>query len=265
MNKKFLYKLGIIFILLKTTFVITYFLLTRHMSVETYSAQEIEELISKIKSSEVIATINKDTKIYSDNELKNLIGTIPINEEVEILQDRSKNVYLVKSNNLKLKGWVAGENLDIPENEATNEEKLTNKEIEIFINTIGLQSETNFLVWVDIDRQLTYILTGKYENWKLSKTFVCATGLNESPTTRGIFKISDKGEWFYSERLESGAKYWVRFNGSYLFHSVAMDKNQQVIDGVLGVRRSSGCVRMGIEDIKWFYENIPTGTTVFIN
>jgi len=59
--------------------------------------------------------------------------------------------------------------------------------------------------------------------------------------------------------------YYVRFNGSYLFHSIAMDKDKNVIDGVLGQRRSSGCIRMSLDDSKWFFENIPEKSRVFIN
>ena len=58
--------------------------------------------------------------------------------------------------------------------------------------------------------------------------------------------------------------YWSRFNGSYLFHSVAMDKDKNITDNILGKRRSSGCVRMSVDDAKWFFENIEAGTKVWI-
>lgn len=228
-------------------------------------AQDIDSIKEKIIPSPVIATINKDTKIYLDKDLTKIIKPVTKDTKVEILQDKSEKIYYVKNDELKVKGWVKREDLDIPETPKASTDYLSDIELETYVNNLGLDSETNYLVFTDIYRQLTYIFKGKVENWKLIKTIPCSTGKNTSPTTRGIFKIKDKGEWFYSERLGSGAKYWIRFNGSYLYHSVAMDKDKNIIDNTIGERCSNGCVRMSVEDIKWLYDNLESGTTVFIN
>lgn len=228
-------------------------------------AENIEDIKNKFIPSPVIAKINQDCDIFLDMELKNFIKKIQKGSEVEILEDRGTIIYFIKSNEHKIKGWVKKDFLDIPETPKSNKDQLKSKEIEIFINDMGLSSKTDYLVFTDIYRQLTYILKGKYEDWNLIKTFPCSTGLNVSPTTRGIFEIKERGDWFYSERFNSGAMYWVRFNGSYLFHSITMDKDKNIKDNIIGERRSSGCVRMNLDDIKWFYDNIPKGTTVFIN
>lgn len=219
----------------------------------------------EIKSSPVFAITKDLCEVYYNLDMKNSITTINKGEYVEILEDKGEEKYLIKSSKNNLKGWVFAKFLDIPKTPNTNKNKLKNYEIENYINENGFDSKTNHLVFTDIDRQLTYILKGKLNNWKLEKIIVCATGKNTSPTTRGTFFIKDKGEWFYSERLKSGAKYWVRFNNCYLFHSIPMDKNKNILDNRLGERCSSGCIRMSLEDIKWFYDNIEYGTTVFIN
>ncbi|WP_317366297.1 L,D-transpeptidase [uncultured Tyzzerella sp.] len=228
-------------------------------------AKDIHSIQQKIIPSPVIATISKDCNVYLDKELKNVITTIKKDTNVEILQDKTKKIYCVKNEQLNIQGWVKREDLYIPETPLASKEYLKDIELEAYVNYLGLDSKTEYLIFTDIYRQLTYIFKGKCENWKIIKTIPCATGLNESPTTRGIFKISDKGNWFYSERLGSGAMYWLRFNGSYLYHSVAMDKNKNIIDNTIGQRCSSGCVRMSIDDIKWVYDNIEQGTTVYIN
>lgn len=233
---------------------------------QSYSKEQVQQIKDKVKKSVVLATIKKDCEVFIDENMNKVIDTIKKGERVEILKDKTTKIYLIKSEKLKLKGWVKAENLNIDADPLTNYNTLSDIEIEIFANSnADFISSTNYFVWTDIDRQLTYIFKGKKHNWRLIKTIVCATGLNKSPTTKGFFKIGDRGKWFFSERLESGAMFWVRFNNSYLFHSVAMDKNKNVIDNVVGERRSSGCVRMTLEDIQWFYNNIPYGTTVFIN
>lgn len=217
----------------------------------------------EINPSPVYGDIKEGAVLYDGCEGGSVIYRPNEGEEAEILKDRGTQWYYVKVGGRK--GWIQGDYLCIPVDPETNDTELSEEKIEEYINSGEYISASDMYVWVDIDRQRIYVLKGKNSDWKLEKVIVCATGKNESPTTRGYYQIQDRGKWFYSERLGSGAMYWVRFNGSYLFHSVAMDKNKEVTDGVLGERRSSGCVRMSVEDAEWFYENIEYGTGVWIN
>lgn len=213
-----------------------------------------------IKPSPVYADVPDGTVLY-DNIDGNVVNVILSGGKVEILEDRSAVWYRVRYKNRL--GWVKGQALKIPADRQTNTAELSPTVIIDYANN-SFESSTPHYVWVDIDRQRIYVLKGRKGNWNIEKTIICATGVNKTPTTRGTYEISDRGQWFYSDRLKSGAMYWVRFNGSYLFHSVAMDKNRNITDNVLGERRSSGCVRMSIEDAGWFFENIEQGTKVWI-
>ncbi len=213
-----------------------------------------------IKSSEVIAQVPKGAVLYDNIEGKAMEELLS-GEKVEILKDRNAQWYYVKYRDKK--GWIKAAALDIPADKNTNTAVLSDSVIIEFADR-ELKSRTNRFVWVDIDRQRVYVLKGENGSWNVERRIVCATGKNVTPTIRGLFETGDKGEWFYSERLKSGAMYWVRFEGSYLFHSVAMDKDRKITDGVLGERRSSGCVRMSVSDAKWFYDNIETGTGVWV-
>ncbi|KLJ94963.1 hypothetical protein WB05_04275 [Streptococcus agalactiae] len=92
----------------------------------------------------------------------------------------------------------------------------------------------------------------------------------ESPTPKGTFVIEpERGDFFYNASSKEGAYYWVSFkeHGIYLFHSVPTDQQGNEIPEEakqLGKAASHGCVRMSRADAKWFYENIPQGTTVTI-
>ncbi|MDO4299767.1 MAG: L,D-transpeptidase family protein [Clostridia bacterium] len=215
---------------------------------------------SVIRPSAVFAAVPQGAVLY-DNVDGNAVNLILSGEKVEILKDRNEKWYYVRYKNRL--GWVKNTALSIPPDMSTNTSKLSDKVILDYANS-SLESKTSHFVWVDIDRQRVYILKGENGKRSIEKRIVCATGHNTSPTVRGLFEISDRGKWFYSERLGSGAMYWVRFNGSYLFHSVAMDKDKKITDDVLGRKRSSGCVRMSVEDAEWFFNNIETGTGVWI-
>ncbi len=220
-----------------------------------------EDMIpSFINSSAVYAGVPKGAVVYESIDGKP-IDMILSGAKVEILKDRGAKWYYVRFKN-KL-GWVKAQTLDIPHDRPADTSVLSNNIIENYANN-NIASETRHYVWVDIERQRVYVLKGEKGSWKVEKRITCASGSNKSPTTRGHFKISERGTWFYSERLGSGAMYWVRFNGSYLFHSVAMDRDRNITDPVLGQKHSSGCVRMSVEDAKWFFENIEEKTPVWI-
>jgi hypothetical protein len=132
------------------------------------------------------------------------------------------------------------------------------------------QGKASYSVLVSIADQRTYV----YEGGRLVRSMSCSTGLldGDNDTPLGDFIIdengSKRGQWFYSEKYKEGAKYWVGFiGGTYLFHSIPMDKNGQVIEAEarkLGKPASHGCVRLSVEDARWFYSTIPSGTRLRI-
>ncbi len=253
--------LGAITVAIVGTFCLADRDMTENTEATEYKAKPKE---NKVISSPVYATIKYNGVLYEEENLKKPVDYLKTGDKVEILKDKTRKIYYIKHGGRL--GWTEAQILNIPPDPPTLNNPLTDLEIEEYALSMRFKSDTSYFVWVDIARQKTYIL--RYDDkgvLRLERTVTCATGKNESPTTRGCFTISDRGESFYNDRLQSGAKYWVRFNGSYLFHSVALNKDGTVKDPVLGMRRSDGCVRMSMEDIKWFYDNIPQGTAVRVN
>jgi lipoprotein-anchoring transpeptidase ErfK/SrfK len=125
-------------------------------------------------------------------------------------------------------------------------------------------------LWLDVDisDQRVYVKRGNATIYAM----VISSGMEPTHATpRGTFYIEpERGDWFYSQKYQEGARYWVSFKGHgiYLFHSVVMDANQQVIESEarkLGAPASHGCLRMTVADARWIYEKIPTGTKVVIH
>lgn len=219
---------------------------------------------SLVKPHIVMAEVQSDTKLYSQpSSGAEKLADVSVGEKVEILQDKTAKWYLVKFKDME--GWLPYSVLNIPPDSPVNTKLLNREDLEGFANYNEFESETEYFIWVDIDRQHTYVFKGSKDNWKIERVMPCATGCNKSPTTRGLFSIADRGEWFYADQFQSGAKNWVRFNGTYLFHSVAMDRHKNVKEPELGERITSGCVRLSVEDSRWIYENMPEGTAVWVN
>lgn len=125
-------------------------------------------------------------------------------------------------------------------------------------------------VWIDVslNAQRVYIKKGATTVY----TMVMSSGVDPTHSSpKGTFYVEpERGTWFFSEKYQEGAKYWVSWKGHgiYLFHSAVMDRSQQVIwpeAAKLGTKASHGCFRLTVADAKWIYEQIPTGTKVVVH
>ena|GEM_PF-480201 len=230
------------------------------------SEMDIQSIFSMVTPATVYGNITRTTPYYSTYaSSRKKLGSLEKGQRVEILRDRAREWYMVRDESGKKEGWIPAGSISIPQDPETVTHRMTEKQVEMYVNAMQFSSSTDYFIWVDINRQVVHVFKGKKGEWKLIRTMDCATGRNDSPTTRGLFRIAERGTFFFDEKKGQGAQYWVRFNGPYLFHSVVVDKNKRVIDPTLGKRASEGCVRLSLENSKWLYDTIPSGTSVFVN
>ncbi len=114
---------------------------------------------------------------------------------------------------------------------------------------------------VSIEDQIISIF---YDN-QLIREIVCSTGKEWYDTPKGRFLIGKRGHSFGSSTYT--CYNWVRFNNNFLFHSVLFNKDGTINEWEyrkLGTPASHGCIRMPLDDSKWFYDNITEGTLVTI-
>lgn len=134
---------------------------------------------------------------------------------------------------------------------------------ENIVNNTESISNTNNYIYVSLEEQRVFIFNGTNHNWKLINVFSCASGKAETPTITGHFFVGVKGLYF-----KSGAavycRYFSQISGNYLFHSILYDKNGNILDSELGAVASHGCIRLALDNAKYIYNNIPTGSGVWI-
>ena len=121
----------------------------------------------------------------------------------------------------------------------------------------------DFRIEVNLTVQRVFIF---YED-DLIREMVCSGGTGENPTPLGEFTTNEKIEYSFIPRFDMGAYYWIRFYGSYLFHSVPFDKEGNMLieeKEKLGNPASHGCIRLKLDEAKWLYENLPLGVQVLI-
>jgi len=121
----------------------------------------------------------------------------------------------------------------------------------------------NYLVEVSLSEQKVRVF---YKD-NILKEMICSSGGPKTSTPTGVYKTSDKIFYSWLPKYNVGAYYFVRFFNSYLFHSTPFDKDGNIISEDrlnIGKPVSHGCIRLDVEDAKWFYESIPSGVTVNI-
>lgn len=132
-----------------------------------------------------------------------------------------------------------------------------------YIKADQYSSETNYLVLINQSKHMVYIFKGSQGNWTKVKSFPCCTGKPSTPTPTGIFKIQDKGPYFWSG--ECRCWYYTRIVGGVMFHSQIYDGSSSpvnCVDASMGVSCSHGCVRLHLSNAKWIQDNVPRKSKV---
>ena len=214
--------------------------------------------------------VAKDIEIFQGDELK--------------LDDSIKCMYKKKKIKCSIKGKydinTAGEyKIDIV---ATKNKNKIKKTITLKVKEKEIPKEENNAVvnnndtnknpyYTEVIRNQNVVIVygldrnGNYT--KVVKTFVSSVG-KDGGTPTGVFTTTNKYVW---RALYGGVygQYATRITGSILFHSVpytAQSKDSLEWDeyNKLGEAASMGCVRLAVSDVKWIYDNCPSGMTVKI-
>ena len=135
---------------------------------------------------------------------------------------------------------------------------------ESFINSKNINSSSIYLIWVDTDHFKTNIFKKSKNSWTLYKSFLCTIGKPWEPTIKGTFFVGVKG-YSFGENRGFRCLYYTQIKGNYLFHYIVYYIDCTIKDDRLGMQLTDGCIRLSTENAKWIYDNIPEGTTIFIN
>lgn len=147
---------------------------------------------------------------------------------------------------------------------STYENYVSENAEEEYVNVKDLKSKTPYLIYLDSKKQKVNIFVGFDKHWKLQNSFICSSGSSSTPTVKGFFQVESKDTMFRVNE-DVICKYYTGFCGNYLFHSVLLDNQGNVVDGTLGVPVSHGCVRLALENAKYIFATVPHDSLVWIN
>jgi g-D-glutamyl-meso-diaminopimelate peptidase len=215
-------------------------------------------LLSFINPIWVEATMTGNAKIYKDEDLKKEIAVFQKDSKVILLQDRSEKKANVKQGNIS--GWTDYKNILPSTKSYLKNVKLPSYIKEYFVNTIDYKSDTNILIWVNLENTTVNIFEKSKNGWKIQKDFPCSIGKNSTPTINGVFKYYKyiKSMQYFNNHLI----HKMNFYKEYALHSVLLNPDGSFDNGQIHTAVSHGCIRMLPNDIKWIYENCKLGTTI---
>jgi len=220
-----------------------------------------------IQTEEIPVTCIQDCSIYYDDALQVDSGEIMSAGETGLLLGYHTNSMGLSALKLQFpdgsSGWVSARRNEITEENCTTDEDYTEEQKVDFVNSMGYDSKTEYLVWVSLYTQKVNVFKGYKGHWELEKCFDCASGVNESPTTTGVFKIQT-----LKERWDLGATYVepvLVFNGGEAFTSQPYDVDtDEIADDTMGEPASGGGVRLREKDIAWMSDNMFIDTMVVV-
>ena len=121
-------------------------------------------------------------------------------------------------------------------------------------------SPTSWLILLNVGGCRVAIFRGEKGAWKIDRWILCSPGAPGTPTVRGTYYVGGKSYVFGNG---FSCYYATEIYGNYLFHSVLYNQGTRTIqDGTLGAHVSHGCVRMAINNAKYIYDNVPSGTKI---
>ncbi|MCL2889210.1 MAG: L,D-transpeptidase family protein, partial [Eggerthellaceae bacterium] len=124
----------------------------------------------------------------------------------------------------------------------------------------NVSSSTNWLIAIDTGNCLFGVYQKVNGQWVNRYMWLCSPGAWITPTPIGTFTVGSKGYVFGSGY---SCYWWTQIFGDFLIHSVLYYPGTDIImEGVMGVPASQGCVRLDIQNAKWVYDNIPQGSTI---
>lgn len=137
------------------------------------------------------------------------------------------------------------------------------KSVEAFINSSGMDSKTNYLIWISKKDYRVNVFYGNTGAWDFVNCFDCSIGAPSTPTITGAFEYFQyQPKWTYDTYYVGPV---MRFAPKgYAMHSTLLRYDGSDADGRLRMKISHGCVRLAPSSINWLVEYIPLHTRVYI-
>lgn len=229
-----------------------------------YREREIARMYEMIQPVDIEATVRYWTETYADKSLSRSNGSLPKGAQV-VYTDHSgtyaASIWIPEEQRLC---WVPYSSITVSDKNYTIYEDFSDTDKELFVNAKGYESQTDYLVWVNLERQRVNVFTGSKGNWDLVRVSTCASGANITPTPAGEYTYCALGNGWYHATYYVKPVLYINLSRGIALHSILFNPNGTVQDGTQGTPASHGCVRMPLEEVQWLADYLPINTKVVV-
>lgn len=232
---------------------------------EVYAQRNIDRVMNAVKPVEIEAVLRRDTTGYETKYMGGKTVSLSAGENVvyaDHYSDYTAYIWLPKQ---EMFCWVPYYDVDISEKDYTVYEDFSDEDKEIFVNEKGYESSTDYLVWINLERQKVNVFTRQEDgSWKLEKTMPCATGANTTPTPTKQYIYSARSAGWFNPTYYVKPVLYMDTVRAIAMHSILFQPDGSISDGTMGTPVSHGCVRMQPADIQWLDQYLTLGSTIVV-
>lgn len=224
-----------------------------------FGAEDIKKVNKEVHTMYYTATVNRGTRLYASSDAETKCGTIEAGTRVTVTYRKWGRSQIKLSNGKSY--YIATSALSFTAQHYTSSD-YTEEQKEIFINSKGYTSSSNYLIWISVYTQRVNIFKKSGGEWVLFRSCQCATGDIATPTPLGEHKIHAKQR--IHKNPHSHYDYLTKFQSDNALHTRIRYYRGGFVDSRLGRPLSLGCVRLPDDDAIFIYNNLPKGTRVVV-
>ena len=160
--------------------------------------------------------------------------------------------------------WVPYYSISISDKNYTVYEDFSDEDKEIFVNGKEYDSQSEYLIWINLERQKVNVFQGSKGQWDLIRVSTCSTGKNTTPTPTGVMTYCAYSDGWFNPTYYVKPVLYMNLERAIAMHSILFNPSGTVQDGTQGTPVSHGCVRMPPAEVSWIAAHVPIGTTVVV-
>lgn len=229
-----------------------------------YEQKEAERVLSMVKPVEIEATVLNWTYTYSDKWLGTTNGGLNAGDQVIYMDHNGLTSAYIWIPGEARACWVPYYSIRISSKNYTVYEDFSDTDKEIFVNAKGYESQSEYLIWINLERQKVNVFLGAKGRWDLIRVSTCSSGANTTPTPTGVVTYCAYSNGWFNPTYYVKPVLYINLERAIAMHSILFNPNGTVQDGTQGTPASHGCVRMPPAEIDWIASHVPVGTTVVV-
>lgn len=162
-----------------------------------YDQKETARVFSMVKPVEIEATVRNWTSTYSNKWLGSTDGSLAAGAQVIYMDHSGDSAAYIWIPEEARACWVPYYSISISDKNYTVYEDFSDEDKEIFVNGKEYDSQSEYLIWINLERQKVNVFQGSKGQWDLIRVSTCSTGKNTTPTPTGVMTYCAYSDgWF---------------------------------------------------------------------